>query len=205
MQKDAFLSWFLWIIDGQPWLGFNLFYSPSFLLLGWKIGTDKNFICTAVRCAIFRLFILMRDRCYDFLNIFATKNRRKNWRLRLKTKLNYEKIWSLYWFLRKTPQKIVIIILTRLGELSPNRWLFTYVPWLVFKNNPTFSPTLFRLQQLCIKLNTNWVVLYFERFFYKTHLVALCETSRLQCGQTFGPKKWRKIAPIHFDKNVFKI
>jgi hypothetical protein len=44
-----------------------------------------------------------RGRCYDFLKYFRRKNRRKNWRFWLKTKLNYAKFWSWHWFLRKKP------------------------------------------------------------------------------------------------------
>jgi hypothetical protein len=44
-----------------------------------------------------------RDRCYDFKNIFA-KNIGKNLAFfDSKAKLNYAKIWSQHWFLRKTP------------------------------------------------------------------------------------------------------
>jgi hypothetical protein len=32
-----------------------------------------------------------RDRCYDFLNIFAKKFSEKNWRFWFKAKLNFEK------------------------------------------------------------------------------------------------------------------
>jgi hypothetical protein len=38
-----------------------------------------------------------------FLKYFRRKIQRKNWRFRLKTKLNNAKIWSWHWFLRKTP------------------------------------------------------------------------------------------------------
>jgi hypothetical protein len=45
------------------------------------------------------------DRCYDFLNIFAEKifSKQKKLAFFLKTKLNYAKIGSKHWFLRKTP------------------------------------------------------------------------------------------------------
>jgi hypothetical protein len=67
-------------------------------------------------------FWVTGDRCCDFKNIFRWKIWRKNWRFLLKTKLNYAKIGSYHWFLRKTPiffaekwqksQKIVIITST---------------------------------------------------------------------------------------------
>jgi hypothetical protein len=41
------------------------------------------------------------DRCYHFLNIFAKKFLRKNWRFWLKTKANNAKFWSWHWFWEK--------------------------------------------------------------------------------------------------------
>jgi hypothetical protein len=64
------------------------------------------------------------DRCYDF-KIFLPKNWPKNWRFRLKTKLNYEQICSSHWFLKKKEngkksQKIMII------TSRPSRPFFSY-------------------------------------------------------------------------------
>jgi hypothetical protein len=46
---------------------------------------------TVIFASVLIVTSVTRDRCYDFLNIFAEKFWEKNWRFWLKTKLNFEK------------------------------------------------------------------------------------------------------------------
>jgi hypothetical protein len=70
--------------------------------------------------------MVTRGRCYDFLNIFAEKFSKKNWRFGLKTKLNFEKnyhnigFWEKrYFFDEKWQKSLKIVIIT----LTPDKWI----------------------------------------------------------------------------------
>jgi hypothetical protein len=69
-------------------LGYSLFYNyTSTRLTETRVGErDQCYITLA-----FSRTVMSRDRCYDFLNIFAETFSEKNWRFWLKTKLSFEK------------------------------------------------------------------------------------------------------------------
>jgi hypothetical protein len=82
------------------------------LYLFVSLDTQKSFDSVDHECSDKKRMALgIRDRYYDFVNIFAKENQRKNWRFLLETKLNYEKIDHNISFFRKTP-----IVSPKIGE-----------------------------------------------------------------------------------------